>query len=208
MTIEAAVVVDEGYRMNVSTQEMERRAGRYALFTDGSALHHLPDAAPDEFDVAASRSAEPNAWGTWSISGDALQLRWPGAEPESYDSWFRLETAARDERLDASYSVLGVADQGGDGAGSFFGTGWKRLVLSEDGHFARSQGGSADAGGTYGDVYAATSQDSRGRYRFDGATLELDFEDGHVERASAWFSSAERTTLLLNGVTMRRDRTG
>ncbi len=38
--IEGAVVVDEGYGLNVATQEFEHSYGQYLLFTDGSILDH------------------------------------------------------------------------------------------------------------------------------------------------------------------------
>ncbi len=92
-----------------------------------------------------------------------------------------------------------------DLSSSFFASGWQQLVLAGDGTFARASGGSVDAGSDLGQVVTGSSESARGRYRFDGSLLELTFDDGHTERAGAFFSSDDRTTLLLNGVSFHRE---
>lgn len=204
--VEAAVVVDEGYGLDVASQEFEHSYGQYLLFTDGSILDHLPPAAPGDFDVAADRAAEPASWGTWAMDGEQLIITWSGQEAAPYDaeSWFRLVTAEPGEMLDAVYSVLDTVSQSGPSS-SFFASGWQQLVLAGDGTFARTIGGSVDAGSDLGQVVTGSSEGARGRYRFDGPLLELTFDDGHTERAGAFFTGADRVTMLLNGVSFRRD---
>lgn len=203
--IEAAVVVDEGYQLDVISQEFEYTYGQYLLFSDGSVLDHLPAAAPADFDAAASRAAEPNSWGTWQIDGDRLILTWNGQESTPYDSWFRLDTMAAGETLDAAYSAIDTVSQGGGSGSSFFASGWQQLVLTADGAFARTAGGSVESSSELGQVVSGSTASERGRYRFDGPLLELAFEDGHTERAGAFFTGDDRQTLLLNGVSFQRD---
>lgn len=203
--IEAAVVVDEGYELDVISQEYEYTYGQYLLFSDGSVLDHLPAAAPADFDAAASRAAEPTSWGTWQIDGDQLILTWNGQESTPYDSWFRLDTMAAGETLDAAYSAIDTVSQGGGSGSSFFASGWQQLVLTADGAFARTAGGSVESSSELGQVVSGSTASERGRYRFDGPLLELAFDDGHTERAGAFFTGDDRQTLLLNGVSFQRD---
>ena len=69
-------------------------------------------------------------------------------------------------------------------------------MLTADSAFARTSGGSVDATSDLGQVVSGSTASERGRYRFDGPLLELAFDDGHTERAGAFFTGDDRQTLL------------
>ena len=210
--LDSAVMVEAGYRMDVISQTMSHEYDNWTLFADGSAYKALPPAALADFDVAASRGQRPAAWGEWRREGERLEVRWPNAGAKGGEKaadwtaprkWFALTVPDDGLALDALYTMAGVASQGGL-SDTTFATGWKEIRFHPDGRFEQSAGGSVSSNQGNTSLVTRGSRASAGRYRITGPMLELRYDDGRAVRASLFFSSADRKTMLLNGARLRK----
>jgi hypothetical protein len=149
------------------------------LFRSGEAL---TDVARLAFagDLDANKRAHPRDWTRWRRSGDKLELT-------GKSGWtamsFRViyTTLPSDFRLDGAFSAhSGVGTVAIGGTDSV--TAWRRYRFSKEGRIERDGGAGGRA--EFGDASVVTrsvAPNRRGRYRIDGLTLHIMYDDGSSE---------------------------
>lgn len=80
--LEATVIAAEGLKTDALTLTVRYEYGYYVLLKDGSAYGRVPAQPLEDFDVAASRQAEPQTWGRWQIQGKNLVIVWGNNPPQ------------------------------------------------------------------------------------------------------------------------------
>jgi hypothetical protein len=150
------------------------------LFRDGRALKDIKALASPGGIVAHQRT-NAKSWTRWRRSNSRIQLQ------DSEDGWRSLAFSAtygalpNDFRLDGSFSSLsGVGTLGVGGTDSV--VAWRSYAFSKNGLVVRGGGAGAYAavsGGSTAVSSIAPSQ--RGRYRIDGLTLFITYDDGSSE---------------------------
>lgn len=184
----------------------------YVLFKDGSA-HEVPDIAFDSFDAAASRAANPKEWGRWQRRGNGYVLQMygdqkfeppphaevyrPGKPDETFNGAFtkyvvgfnshskstiKLDANRRFERRwsGGSYSPGVSGDYGTPSVGT---------VYDQDGSVTSISGNNVGGGSSRrvnGNAHRI------GNYKIDGYTIELRFDDGHIERLPFYVDGARK----------------
>jgi len=149
------------------------------LFRSGEAL---TDVQGLQFPAgpAAHRAAHPEKWTRWRRAGGRIQLLKEQKWDELHYSTF--------ERLPPDLRLAGLFRQTG-GTGNLAAGGNQSVVVVDeyrfeaDGKVTRS--GAFGSQAAAGDSSVATSgrnRDRRGRYRVDGLTLRIDYEDGGREQ--------------------------
>ncbi len=178
----------------------------FLLLEDGSVRRGWPEGVPlEDFDVAASRQAEPQLWGTFNARTRAgaqgvHEIRWRDGKTESLALSF-LVLAQSDERLNGYFVRVNTAQSGGTAA-TTFAHAWRGILFRPDGRFETSRGGGVDYANEGARMSASEQQRSRGRYRLSGNVLELRYEDGKVQRQSFAFSSAKKDWIYVDGQRM------
>jgi hypothetical protein len=149
------------------------------LFRSGEAL---TDVARLGFagGLEANRRANPRDWTRWRRNGDKLEL----AGKSGWTAMsFRViyTTLPNDFRLDGAFSSLsGVGTVAIGGTDSV--TAWRQYHFSKDGRIEREGGAGGRA--EFGDASVVTKSvapNRRGRYRIDGLTLHITYDDGSSE---------------------------
>ncbi|SDA36276.1 hypothetical protein [Sphingomonas sp. NFR15] len=182
---------------------------------DGTAKRAF-DRPPALIDPAASRRAEPRAWGRWTRSGNQIVVTWSDGDTDTIKvtPTNAMTAGRRGMKLSGKYRHV-------SGSGNIaFGGG--NSVLSEssysffpDGTFSSDRSTSFMAGGGPGAEGASAMGGSRGagtrgHYEVDGYTLKLTYPDGRVTRMSFAVYAHERDQLnreglMLNGTYYFKD---
>ncbi len=205
--LEAAVVVDVGFKLDVVSQNFSYEYAEWTLFMDGSVYNAIPGVPIAEFNVAQSRREQPKRWGQWRLAGAVLESRWEAAgsaEWKQHKKWFRLTRLSPGDTIDGTYSALDTKSSAGLYE-SAFASGWKVITFFGDGRFDQGAGGSASTDSDAGSTLAAATRRRAGRYVIDDAGIELRFDDGKRVRATLFFSSTDRRTLFLNGRKLKKE---
>lgn len=177
------------------------------LMRDGSALTEVEGLAhPGGLD--AHRSANPKAWTQWRRSGGKLQLL------KADKGWVDLPYSAAYERLPADFRLEGrYRSTSGAGTAAIGGTGsvaaWRSYEFGRDGRVLRGGGvgGRAESGGGGSTVTSARAPVQQGRYRIDGLTLRIQYDDGSTEQRLVVADPKDpKTALWLDGVGYTRQR--
>lgn len=150
------------------------------LFRNGDAL---TDIAGLSFrgGIQAHKQAHPKAWTRWQRSGGQLQLL------DSKNAWRKLPYQATyaklpgDFRLDGAYgSLSGTGTVAVGGTDSVIA--WREYAFSRDGRVVRGGGAGAYAAIAGGSTAVSSiAPDRRGRYRIDGITLQIRYDNGATE---------------------------
>lgn len=150
------------------------------LFRDGRALRNAEALAfPDGIDV--HRQSHPKDWTRWRRAGDRVQVQDSKGEWKNMSFAVTYATLPADYRMDGSYQSLSgtgtVAVGGSDSV-----VAWRSYAFTKNGLVVRGGGSGAYAavsGGSTAVSSIAPSQ--RGRYRIDGITLAIAYDDGSKE---------------------------
>lgn len=144
-----------------------------------------PDYSPHDFDAEASRQFEPLLWFRWRRQGGVIETTGNGAQ------WQRAEgvlgKAASPAQLVGLHRTMDIF-----GMNPYFAA----TVVTETWTFGADGRFSVDRGKRGGD-----STTLRGRYRLDGYTLDLQFDDGSTSRR---FVYAVGKRIAINGTTYLR----
>ncbi len=200
----------------------------YLLLKDGTFRDGLPPAAPEDIDLAAAQKGEPNVWGRWTRSGVGYHLVWPDKTERDLGAGAVREPARAGEMLDGLYKGFSAYSTGYSVASSEWSVQFSRdghFLKSANRSVVGSVGGAAGGGGvnvggavisddhgttsTMGGGNFATARDrpvehpaaSRaGTYKVSGWSIELDYDNGVVERGpfcttgdrkAIWFEGGE-----------------
>jgi hypothetical protein len=149
------------------------------LFRDGTALTDIK-ALSNPSGLARHRQTDAEAWVRWRRNGSKVEL-------QKAKGWTALpfqQTYARlpaDFRLDGLYRRI-------TGSGTIVSGGTQSATFVSEYRFWRNgtvlRGGAAGATGSMGDsstVVATAQPDARGRYRVEGLTLSIVYDDGSRE---------------------------
>ncbi|MCK9688437.1 hypothetical protein [Scleromatobacter humisilvae] len=200
----------------------------YLLLKDGSFRDGLPPVQFGDIDVAAAKKGEPDLWGRWKREGTSYRLAWPNQYNCVLDASSLRQPARPGEMLDgeyrgfSAYSTMYSVSQ----------SNWS-VQFSRDGHFLKSANrsvvGSATGGATVGGAIHsddngttsnmgggnfATSRSrpggrpvsSRsGTYKLDGYNIELDYDNGVVERRP-FVATPSRDAIWFEGDELNRPR--
>jgi hypothetical protein len=162
----------------------------YILFKDGS-IYKDPVEGLTIFNAAASRTAEPEKWGTWKISGTTLNLYWPGEKPKYQNSswekssYYNISPAKKNETLEGSFKTLtggGNTALGGDVLVVAAAT----ITFSNDGKFTLAKAAGVSSGR---DIWENTNSksDEAGYYKLDQYSIELKYNNGKTENRFFYF---------------------
>jgi hypothetical protein len=188
----------------------------YLLMKDGRVMDGLP-VAPNELDLAKSRSQEPDRWGFWRRNANQYEFAWP-SRPNDYQAPKGFQSVGRpvprDTKLDADYkgaSSWGII--GGAGGANFWGVRfspkgrfekWKRGIAGtgtpvfegqttvgtaydDEGASTVVSGGNIGGGTTVKHKDADAGR--MGWYEFNGYSLTLKYDNGKVVRLPTFISS-------------------
>lgn len=206
----------------------------YLLMTDGRVLDGLP-VPPDQLDVAASRSREPDRWGRWRAEGETYVFAWP-VRPDEFRAPRGHQSVARpvpaETRLDGRFGACSSWSVGFAGGGASF---WG-IDFTRAGRFETWRNGIASMGGSTSGLDAplvgvgwddegsatvisgpnvgggtrtssgVTLADRSGTYAFDGYALELRYDNGQVRRLPTFFTGAGEDDLWFEGAVVRREQ--
>ena len=197
----------------------------YLVLKDGTFRDGLPPAVFGDVDVAAAKKGESNLWGHWTRDGNLYHLVWPNKFNIKLDSGALRQPARPGEMLDGLYKGFSAYSTGYSVSTSE----WS-VQFSRDGHFLKSANRSVvgSAGGVGGAVISddkgttstmggsnfATSHNrpaarpaaSRaGTYKLDGYAIELDYDNGVVERRP-FCATGDRKSIWFEGEELSRPR--
>lgn len=203
----------------------------YLLLKDGSVRTGLPPAAFEDIDVEAAKKGEPAIWGRWTRSGGRYHLAWADKSSRDLDAGAVRQPARPGEKLQGVYRGFSAYST----MYSVSSSEWS-VEFTPDGHFLKSANrsvvggagvGAAAVGGavisddrgttsTMGGGNFATSRSrpaargvaSRsGTYKVDGWMLELDYDNGVVERRP-FCATADRSSIWFEGDELSHPRPG
>ena len=200
----------------------------YLVLKDGSFRDGLPPVPFADIDVAAAKKGEPDLWGRWTRDGQGYQLTWPNKYVRRLDASSLRQPARPGETLDglykgySAYSTMYSVSQ----------SEWS-VQFSRDGRFLKSAnrsvvgsaGGGAPVGGAInsddngttsnmGGVNFSTSRSRTGgrpvssrsgTYKLDGYDIELDYDNGVVERRP-FVATPNRDAIWFEGDELNRPR--
>lgn len=199
----------------------------YLVLKDGTFRDGLPPAVFADVDVAAAKKGEPTLWGHWTRNGNLYHLVWPNKFNITLDPSSVRQPARPGEMLDGLYSGFSAYSTGYSVASSE----WS-VKFTRDGHFLKSANrsvvGSAGMGGVGGAVisddkgttstmggsnFATSRSRSGGRpvasrsgtYKLDGYSIELDYDNGVVERRP-FCTTSDRQSIWFEGDELNRPR--
>jgi hypothetical protein len=151
------------------------------LFKNGDALTEVTGLAHAQ-GLAAHKASKPKDWTQWRRSGGTVQTVNSKGQWENLGFPTVYPALPKDFRLEGLFRALG-----GSGTAAIGGTqsvaAWTDYRFFADGRVER--GGGAGAAGSAGDVSVVTRSTrtgKAGRYRIDGLTLAIQYDDGSSER--------------------------
>lgn len=161
----------------------------YLMLANGT-VYRYPTVAPYDLDVAASKTAEPNKWGTWKLEGKTLVVTLPYKgvmKTERWTSnWFWTKAPTPNEKIKGAYMTIG-------GGGNTAMGGNTMIVFSSNinfntkGQFTMKK----VAGGSNSDFDVSTStysnSNSAGTYKLNGYSIEMRYNNGEVVRKLFYF---------------------
>jgi hypothetical protein len=162
----------------------------YILFKDGS-IYKDPVEGLNIFDAVTSRTAEPNKWGTWKMSGTTLTIYWPLEKPKYQNStwekssYYNIVPAKKNETLEGSFKTLtggGNTALGGDVLVVAAAT----ITFSNDGKFTLAKVAGVSSGR---DIWENTNSksDEAGYYKLNQYSIELKYNNGKTENRFFYF---------------------
>jgi hypothetical protein len=179
----------------------------YILFKNGDVWRdpHLP---PQDIDVAKAKTADAKNWGYWKRSGDTISLCMPDGPQNRCEpaQMIPYDAAPRDQHVEGGWHSTLSYSSNTASSNTAMGVATSTLTLHASGRFEREGFAGASfqnqAGTTAGGTFANVSPTTTGRYRIDGYGLELDYDDGRVERDLFYWAGGPDNRygmLMLNG---------
>lgn len=180
------VYLDESYGTGVGGM-MIMTFEPILLLRDGSARRYL-EIPPADLDVARDKAANGRDWGRWSRGGPGFVVRWNKGDKDELKSSFKTKAAKPGQTMARAYETIG-------GGGNTALGGNVMVAFSNTYQFARNGTFSTDGGGgssvsatdTSAGVAVSSRRSSAGRYRLDGHTITLRYNDGRVVRKMFYF---------------------
>jgi hypothetical protein len=150
------------------------------LFRNGDALEEIKGLSYPQ-GLAAHKAAKAKDWTRWKRSGDKVLLqKKDGWKPLTYTAVY--PTLPKDFRLDGLFRALGGSGNLAMGGGQAVAA-WTDYRFSADGRVERGGGAGASSQGPGGSVVTSSKRVGKsGRYRIDGLTLIITYDDGSSER--------------------------
>ncbi|MEM7765723.1 MAG: hypothetical protein AAF290_16780 [Pseudomonadota bacterium] len=148
----------------------------YLMLKDGT-IHRSFSDNPYTIDINASRRESPDDWGRWRKRGSALQVTWPGDEPDLWENWFTTRPAVDGQTISGRFQS---ADPFGGGRVANFNT----VAFDANGRFSWASLKGGDTGAwlpAYSDTRRA------GRYKLDRYSIRLTYNDGTIEHYAFCF---------------------
>ena len=201
----------------------------FLLLKDGSVRDGLPPAAPQDIDIDAAKKGEPQVWGRWTKTGNAYQMAWPNGYKLKLDEGASRQPARPGETLSGLWKGFSAYSTGFSVSMSHWSVQFGndgRFLKSADNSVTGSVGGgvggvpvggaviSDDQGttSTMGGANFATARQRRaanprgnreGSYKLDGYSIELDYDNGVVERRP-FCTTADRKQIWFEGSELNR----
>ncbi len=168
----------------------------YLLLQNGS-VYRYPVVAPYDLDVAASKKAEPNKWGTWKLEGKILVITLPHKgvmKTERWDDdWFWAKTPMPNEKLQGDYETISGGGNTAMGGNTMIFSS-SNIKFNNKGQFTMKKA----AGGSNTDFDVSTSaysnSNAAGTYKLNGYSIEMRYNNGQVVRKLFYFYPDSRTT--------------
>lgn len=161
----------------------------YLLLQNGS-IYRYPTVAPYDLDVAASRIAEPNRWGTWKQEGKTLTVTLPEKgvmKTERWTSgWFFAKAPVANEKIKGAFMTIGGGGNTAMGGNTMIVVS-NNINFNDKGQFTMKK----VAGGSNTDFDVSTStysnSNSAGTYKLNGYSIEMRYNNGQVVRKLFYF---------------------
>lgn len=150
------------------------------LFRNGDALTDV-EGLSFRAGLDAHKRAHPDAWSRWRRSGGRLQLH------SAKEGWRNLAYNTSYAKLPRGFALDGVYQSlSGSGSVAVGGTdsvaAWSDYAFARNGRVVRGGGAGAYAEASGGSTAVSSAgPDRRGRYRIDGVTLHIEYDDGSSE---------------------------
>ena len=168
----------------------------YLLLQNGS-IYRYPTVAPYDLDVAASRIAEPNKWGTWKLQGKTLVVTLPEKgvmKTERWEGdWFWAKAPTANEKIKGAYMTIGGGGNTAMGGNTMIYYS-SNINFNDKGQFIMKKSG----GGTNTDfdvnTTAYSNSNAAGTYKLNGYSIEMKYNNGQVVRKLFYFYPDSRTT--------------
>lgn len=161
----------------------------YLLLKDGS-IYKAPKISPYELNVALSRQAEPEKWGTWKLDGKIMEVQLPEKgliKTKRWEkNWYWARPAENNEKIQGAFKTVG-----GGGNTAFDGTTMivigSNIAFNNKGQFTleKYSGGSSydfDWG-----VSTSSKKNTTGTYSLNGYSIELKFNNNEVIKKIFYF---------------------
>jgi hypothetical protein len=161
----------------------------YLLLQNGT-IYRYPTVAPYDLNVAASKIAEPNRWGTWKLEGKTLVVTLPEKgvmKTEQWRSqWFWAKPPVANEKIKGAYMTIGGGGNTAMGGNTMIVIS-NNITFNDKGQFVmkKTSGGS----NTDFDVSTSTYSNSNaaGTYKLNGYSIEMRYNNGQVVRKLFYF---------------------
>ncbi len=216
--------VMEYWRNDQAGMTMQVHTFYYLLLKDGTFHDGLPPVWFEDFDVASSRKGEPGLWGHWTRTGQQVRFVWPNGYNITLDPGSTRLPARPGETLNGVWKGFSAYSTGFSVSMSHWSVQFTkdgRFLKSSDNSVTGSVGtgvGGVPTGGavisddqgttsTMGGANFATARQRRaanprgnreGSYKLDGYDIELDYDNGVVERRP-FCATSDRTQIWFEG---------
>ncbi|MEW5684874.1 MAG: hypothetical protein AB1942_08150 [Pseudomonadota bacterium] len=181
------------------------------FFKDGT-FYEVDDAALEDVDLAAARTAHPKRWGRWSRQGDRFTLTDEGGQPREYPlqqgNLFKAFPAAAPAALLGSYKNLSGGGNAAFGGDVMIATRNRFNFLPGGVYTTQRSTGASNSGQSTG-VGSAVATRSAGEGRFSVArhTITIEGPDGRRERRFFAYGSRKTPAQLDTGLIFIGDAT-
>jgi hypothetical protein len=161
----------------------------YLLLQNGS-IYRYPTVAPYDLDVAASKTAEPNKWGSWKLEGKTLAVTLPEKgvmKTERWQGdWFFAKAPVANEKIKGAYMTIGGGGNTAMGGNTMIMYS-SNINFNDKGQFTMKKTG----GGTNTDFDVNTTtysnSNAAGTYKLNGYSIEMRYNNGQVVRKLFYF---------------------
>lgn len=181
------------------------------FFKDGT-FYEIDDAALEDIDLAAARTAHPKRWGRWTRQGDIFTLTDEKGRAHDYPlqqgNLFKAFAADGATQPSGSYKNLSGGGNTAFGGDVMIAT-RSRFNFQPDGVYTtqRSTGASNSGNSTGVGSTVAASSAGEGRYRVEHHTITIEQPDGQRERRFFAFGSRKTPAQLDTGMLFIGDAT-
>lgn len=172
----------------------------YVFFKNGTVAKE-PKVAIDEMDLKARSKDHAVRWGTWKRSGGKVNIAWDGVNRRGKQETKEADwpgspaiAAGRNESLNGTWSATG-----GGGNIAFGGSvgilSSKRFTFTSDGRFTTEDVASTTAP----NVAAFSKKNTAGKYKIDGYSIRLEFNNGESRRLFFCFYGKDKRVIRISG---------